>query len=137
YAVVNLGAFAVARTVARVSADNRLGDYRGLYRRSPLTALALAFFLLCLAGLPPGVIGLFAKVTVLRVAVDSGLGWLAVVMAVNVVIGLYYSLRWTALLFSPAPASPAGTETSHGARATPSASSAPVEGTADAPDAPA
>jgi NADH-quinone oxidoreductase subunit N len=96
YAVVNLGAFAVAAHVGRA---NRLRDYRGLHARNPLAALALGFFLLCLAGLPPGVIGLFAKVVVFRAAVDAGLGWLAVIMAVNVVVALFYYLRWTALLF--------------------------------------
>ncbi|MDQ0959806.1 NADH-quinone oxidoreductase subunit N [Streptomyces sp. B4I13] len=99
YAGVNLGAFAVAALVGRTSTANRLTDYRGLYARNPLAALLMAFFLLCLAGLPPGVIGLFAKVTVFSAAVDAGLGWLAVVMAVNVVIALYYYLQWTALLF--------------------------------------
>ncbi|GAB2961488.1 NADH-quinone oxidoreductase subunit N [Streptomyces heilongjiangensis] len=99
YAAVNLGAFAVAALVGRTSTLNRLSDYRGLYASSPLTALLLGFFLLCLAGLPPGIIGLFAKVTVFSVAVDAGLGWLAVVMAVNVVIALFYYLQWTALLF--------------------------------------
>ncbi|MET9721989.1 NADH-quinone oxidoreductase subunit N [Streptomyces zaomyceticus] len=99
YAVVNLGAFAVVALVARRHPGNRVEDYRGLYAASPATALALGFFLLNLAGLPPGIIGLFAKVTVFSAAVDAGLGWLAVVMAVNVVIALYYYLRWTALLF--------------------------------------
>ncbi|WP_069770436.1 NADH-quinone oxidoreductase subunit N [Streptomyces sp. LUP30] len=99
YAAVNLGAFAVAALVGRTSAGNRIADYRGLYARNPLAALLLAFFLLCLAGLPPGVIGLFAKVTVFSAAVGAGLGWLAVVMAINVVIALYYYLQWTALLF--------------------------------------
>ncbi|WP_427921976.1 NADH-quinone oxidoreductase subunit N [Streptomyces sp. cg40] len=99
YAAVNLGAFAVAALVGRSRALNRISDYRGLYASNPLAALLLAFFLLCLAGLPPGVIGLFAKVTVFSAAVDAGLGWLAVVMAVNVVIALFYYLQWTALLF--------------------------------------
>ncbi|MBF6045055.1 NADH-quinone oxidoreductase subunit N [Streptomyces sp. NRRL B-1677] len=102
YAAVNLGAFAVAALVARTSPRNRITDYRGLYARWPLAALAMGFFLLCLAGLPPGIIGLFAKVTVFRAAVDAGLGWLAVVMALNVVIALYYYLQWTAILFRPA-----------------------------------
>ncbi|GAA2624827.1 NADH-quinone oxidoreductase subunit N [Streptomyces axinellae] len=127
YAVVNLGAFAVVAAVraagpagATAGADgaesgtagadpvddgvsgHRLDDFRGLVSARPLTALAMGFFLLCLAGLPPGVIGLFAKVTVFGAAVDAGLGWLAVVMAVNVVIALVYYLRWTALLFRPA-----------------------------------
>ncbi|WP_420705489.1 NADH-quinone oxidoreductase subunit N [Streptomyces sp. NRRL F-5126] len=120
YAAVNLGAFGVAALVARARPLGRLDDYRGLYARRPLTALALAFFLLCLAGLPPGIIGLFAKVTVFSSAVDAGLGWLAVLMAANVVCGLYYYLRWTALLFR-APG-----------RADPSAAGQPE---ADAPEA--
>ncbi|MGW7262648.1 NADH-quinone oxidoreductase subunit N [Streptomyces sp. NPDC054842] len=99
YAAVNLGAFAVAALVGRTSPLNRVSDYRGLYAASPVTALVLGFFLLCLAGLPPGIIGLFAKVTVFSAVVDAGLGWLAVVMAVNVVIALFYYLQWTTLLF--------------------------------------
>ncbi|WP_372408397.1 NADH-quinone oxidoreductase subunit N [Streptomyces luteireticuli] len=108
YAAVNLGAFAVAALVSRTSPAQRLADYRGLFARRPLPALCLAFFLLCLAGLPPGVIGLFAKVTVFSAAVDAGLGWLAVVMAVNVVIALYYYLQWAALLFREAEGDGAG-----------------------------
>ncbi|MEV8549710.1 NADH-quinone oxidoreductase subunit N [Streptomyces glaucescens] len=107
YGVVNLGAFAVAALVGRARQLNRIADYRGLYAASPLTALLLAFFLLCLAGLPPGIIGLFAKVTVFSAAVDAGLGWLAVVMAVNVVIALFYYLQWTALLFRAPEGEPA------------------------------
>ncbi|MFF3685739.1 NADH-quinone oxidoreductase subunit N [Streptomyces sp. NPDC002187] len=105
YGVVNLGAFAVAALVARTHPLNRIADYRGLYATRPLTALAMGFFLLSLAGLPPGIIGLFAKVTVFSSAVEAGLGWLAVIMGVNVVIALYYYLKWTAILFrAPLPA---------------------------------
>ncbi len=110
YAVVNLGAFAVAAVVARTHPANRIADYRGLYASRPVTALAMGFFLLCLAGLPPGVIGLFAKVVVFSAAVDAGLGWLAVVMGVNVVIALVYYLRWTAVLFRAPDAVPDGAQ---------------------------
>ncbi|MFC9246690.1 NADH-quinone oxidoreductase subunit N [Streptomyces sp. NPDC057136] len=110
YAVVNLGAFAVAALVARTHPGNRISDYRGLYATRPLAALAMGFFLLCLAGLPPGIIGLFAKVTVFSAAVDAGLGWLAVVMAINVVIALYYYLQWTATLFRAPEATEDSTE---------------------------
>lgn len=103
YAAVNLGAFAVVTHVSRTNPGNRITDYQGLYSRHPLAALALGFFLLSLAGLPPGIVGLFAKVAVFGTAVDAGLGWLAVVMAVNVVFGLVYYLRWTAVLFQTAP----------------------------------
>ncbi|MFI1013572.1 NADH-quinone oxidoreductase subunit N [Streptomyces sp. NPDC020965] len=109
YAVVNLGAFAVVALVARTRPLNRISDFRGLYATHPVTALTMGFFLLCLAGLPPGIIGLFAKVTVFSSAVDAGLGWLAVVMAINVVIALYYYLRWTAILFRSPETAPAST----------------------------
>ncbi|MFC1438081.1 NADH-quinone oxidoreductase subunit N [Streptacidiphilus sp. N1-10] len=104
YGVVNLGAFAVVALVSR-----RIDDYRGLFAARPAAAIAMAFFLLSLAGLPPGVIGLFGKVVVFRAAVDGGLGWLAVIMAVNVVVALYYYLSWTAKLFQPAPSTSAAT----------------------------
>ncbi|MFC8717056.1 NADH-quinone oxidoreductase subunit N [Kitasatospora sp. NPDC057198] len=100
YGLVNLGAFGA---VALVGGSGRLDGFRGLAGRNRWAAFALAFFLLCLAGLPPGVVGLFGKVVVFRSAVDAGLGWLAVVMAVNVVVALAYYLKWTALLFEPAP----------------------------------
>ncbi|MEU0570292.1 NADH-quinone oxidoreductase subunit N [Nonomuraea sp. NPDC005983] len=101
YAAMNLGAFAVVMLVSRAAPRNELDDYRGLAFRSPVAALALAFCLICLAGLPPGLAGLFAKVVVFREIVHGGAGWLAVVMAVNTVIGLYYYIVWTARLFTP------------------------------------
>ncbi|MEE1930937.1 NADH-quinone oxidoreductase subunit N [Streptomyces sp. TRM 70351] len=124
YAVVNLGAFAVVLHLARAAGDGRLTAFRGLYAAQPLAALALAFFLLCLAGLPPGVIGLFAKVTVFAAAVDAGLGWLAAVMAVNVVIGLVYYLRWTALLFRAPATGPEAAPADTAAAAAPAGTAA-------------
>ncbi|MFJ9518915.1 NADH-quinone oxidoreductase subunit N [Kitasatospora sp. NPDC101801] len=102
YGVVNLGAFAAVAATGH----SRLDDFQGLFARNRWTALALAFFLLCLAGLPPGVVGLFGKVVVFRAAVDAGLGWLAVVMAANVVVALSYYLAWTAKLFAAGESAP-------------------------------
>ncbi|MEU1879510.1 NADH-quinone oxidoreductase subunit N [Streptosporangium sp. NPDC020072] len=103
YAAMNLGAFAVVMLVSRRAARNELDDYRGLAFRDPAAGPALAFFLLCLAGLPPGLAGLFAKIVVFRELVGGGVAWLAVVMAVNTVIGLYYYVAWAARIFTPAP----------------------------------
>nr|BFE85781.1 hypothetical protein GCM10020093_083820 [Planobispora longispora] len=52
YAAMNLGAFTVVMLVSRWSERGELDDYRGLASRSPAAGLALAFFLICLAGLP-------------------------------------------------------------------------------------
>jgi NADH-quinone oxidoreductase subunit N len=52
----------------------------------------------CLPGrLPPGLLGLFAKVVVFQAPVSQGTGWLAVVMAVNVVWGSLLLPGWAAL----------------------------------------
>ncbi|MEV6860451.1 NADH-quinone oxidoreductase subunit N [Streptosporangium subroseum] len=108
YAAMNLGAFAVVMLVSRRSPRNELDDYRGLVFQNPAAGLALAFFLVCLAGLPPGLAGLFAKIVVFREIVDGGGGWLAVVMAVNTVIGLYYYVAWAVRIFTPAPVTTGG-----------------------------
>jgi len=101
YAFVNLSAFAVATVVGTRYPRQRLSDYRGLVREEPLAGWALAFALVALAGLPPGVIGLLAKVVVFSSAAGP-VTWLAVVMAVNVAIGLVYYVRWLMELFRPA-----------------------------------
>lgn len=100
YAIMNIGAFCVVTVVARRGRRD-LSDYRGLARTNPGVAAALAFFLVCLAGLPPGVMGLFAKIVVFRAAVGGAATWLAVTMAINTVLGLYYYLGWAARLFAP------------------------------------
>ncbi len=102
YAVVNLAAFAAVLATAAWGAVD-IDDVDGLARSHPWLGGSLAFALLCLAGLPPGVVGLVAKVAVFESAVDGDLVWLAVVMAVNVAIGLIYYLRFIAVLLRPSP----------------------------------
>ena len=97
---MNLGAFAVATVVGTRHHRQQLADYRGLVREEPWAGWPLAFALLALAGLPPGVVGLLAKVVVFDAA--SGVTWLVVVMAVNVAIGLVYYAAWLRELFRPA-----------------------------------
>lgn len=106
YAVMNMGAFAVVAMMTRHRPAGRIADYQGLIRREPWAGVGLAFALLCLAGLPPGVVGLFAKVVVFQAVVAGGVGWLAVVMAVNVAIGLAYYLRWMVVVLGPVPDDP-------------------------------
>jgi NADH-quinone oxidoreductase subunit N len=105
YAAASLAAFSVVVIVGRrhpAAEEHSLDAYRGLARREPVASAVLAFALACLAGLPPGVVGLVAKVVAVRPLVDTSVWWLAGVAAVNVVLGLVYYVRWGALLFSPA-----------------------------------
>lgn len=119
YAVATLVAFA-AVAVAGAGALERT---RGLLRRDRLAGGALALALLVLAGLPPGIIGLVAKVVALRPVVDAALWPLALTAVVAVVLGIAVYLRWFAILLgAPAPPAPAepnddGPRAHQGARA--------------------
>nr|WP_218890774.1 proton-conducting transporter membrane subunit [Actinomycetospora corticicola] len=96
YTVTNLVAFAVL--AARPHAVE-IGEQRGLARRHPALAVALAAGLLGLVGTPPTVV--FAgKLGVLAAALDSGAAWLAVVVVLNSIASLFYYLRWIAPVFS-------------------------------------
>ena len=53
-----------------------------------------------LAGVPPAVLGLVAKVVALRPVVDAGLWVLVGVAVVAVVLGLAVYLRWFAVLLA-------------------------------------
>ncbi len=95
YAVTNLGAFAVVAELPRAQA---LSDYRGMAARHRWLALSLVVCLLGLIGTPPTAV-FIGKLTVFTAAVDSGLGWLAVVAVVNTVASVFYYLRWIAPVF--------------------------------------
>jgi NADH-quinone oxidoreductase subunit N len=75
-------------------------DYRGAGRRNPWLGAALVLAFAGLAGLPPGLAGLFAKVTIVASLIDNGWGWLAGVVALNAVIALAYYVRATAILYA-------------------------------------
>ncbi|HSM57356.1 MAG TPA: NADH-quinone oxidoreductase subunit N [Candidatus Sulfomarinibacteraceae bacterium] len=99
YLFTNLGAFAVVIAVERREQGGlMLDDYKGLARRSPLLALALAFFMLSLTGIPPTG-GFTGKFFLFRAAVDANLLWLAIVGVVTSVISAYFYLRIVYLSF--------------------------------------
>ena len=95
YAITNLGAFAV---VAELPQARMLDDYRGMARRHPALAVALAVCLFGLIGTPPTAVFL-GKLTVFTAAVDGGFAWLAVLAVVNTVASVFYYLRWLAPAF--------------------------------------
>lgn len=102
YVVMEFGAFAAVVALRPAAADGgTIEEYRGVGRRQPWIGPALVLALVGLAGLPPGLAGLFAKVAVVRSLLGGGAGWLAVVVALNAVIGLAYYLRVAATLYTP------------------------------------
>jgi NADH-quinone oxidoreductase subunit N len=101
YIILELGAFGSV-VALRGSADGgTLDDYRGAAARRPWLSAAFVLALAGLAGLPPALAGLFAKVAVVRALLDGGAGWLAVLVALNAVVGLAYYVRAAVVLFAP------------------------------------
>ena len=73
FVVLELGAFAAVVALRPADADGgRIDSYRGAARRHPWVGAALALALIGLAGLPPGLAGLFAKVVVVRSLLGGG-----------------------------------------------------------------
>jgi len=106
YVLLEFVAFGAIVALRPVGADGgEIAAYRGVARRSPWLGAALVLAFAGLAGLPPGLAGLFAKVTIVDALIDTGWGWMAGVVALNAVIALAYYVRATAILY----AGPVGT----------------------------
>ncbi|MDG4763638.1 proton-conducting transporter membrane subunit [Solwaraspora sp. WMMD406] len=108
FVVLELAAFAAVVALRPAAADGgTIAGYAGVARRRPWVGAALVFALIGLAGLPPGLAGLFAKVAVVRSLLVGGAGWLALVVALNAVVGLAYYLRVAVTLYARPSALPA------------------------------
>lgn len=105
YVLLEIGAFAGVIALRGAEDGGDLADYRGSAGRSPWVVGAVLLALAGLAGLPPGLAGLFAKVAVVRSLLAGHVGWLAVIVALNAVIGLAYYLRAARAFFGPAEGS--------------------------------
>ena len=101
FVVLEFIAFGTVVALRPVGADGGdIAAYRGAARRSPWLGAAMVLALAGLAGLPPGLAGLFAKVTIVNALIHTGWGWLAGVVALNAVIALAYYVRVAATLYA-------------------------------------
>ena len=103
YALMNVGAFAV---VGHISGRNekyvKIDDLAGLGVTQPVTAAALAIFLLSLIGVPlTG--GFFGKFYIFKAAIESKLVWLAVLGLLNSAVAAYYYLRILVVMYMQEP----------------------------------
>jgi len=90
YAFTNLGAFAVVIAIERrAGIGDSVIDFRGLAKRHPGLAAAMAVFLLSLAGVPP-LAGFVGKFYLLSAALNAGLVWLVIILAITSVMSAYY-----------------------------------------------
>lgn len=93
YALATLGAFGVLAALEKQGVD-RIEDFTGLHRRSPLLSFCMLVFLLSLAGIPPlsGFLGKFYIFSSAYFA-NPGLLWLVALAIAMSVISLYYYLK--------------------------------------------
>jgi NADH-quinone oxidoreductase subunit N len=93
YAVMTLGAFAVLIALKDGERDNEAyGDFAGLGFKRPFLGMAMALFMLSLAGFPP-LGGFTGKFYLFSSAVAAGHVDLAVIGALNSLLSVVYYLR--------------------------------------------
>ncbi|MGA8986520.1 proton-conducting transporter membrane subunit, partial [Aeromicrobium sp.] len=76
-------------------------QWAGFAATNPVLTAALVVALLGLVGTPPTAV-FVGKLTTMGATWDAGLAWLAVAIALNTVISLFYYLRWIRAALRPA-----------------------------------
>jgi NADH-quinone oxidoreductase subunit N len=103
YAVVKMGAFLIVAHLGGPEERHvNVDDLTGLARRQPAVAACLSLFLLSLLGLPITA-GFLGKFYVFNAALESNLIWLAILLALNSIIGAYYYLRVIVTMYMREP----------------------------------
>lgn len=103
YALMNLGAFAVASMLSSDREEGaHLSNYAALGYRRPWLAFAMSIFLLAMAGLPPTA-GFLGKIFILRSTVQTGYLWLGALLIVGTAISLYAYGRVVRLMYAREP----------------------------------
>ncbi len=107
YVVMTLGAFLCVLQMKDEDGEplESIDSLSGLSLSRPGLALALATFMLSLAGIPP-LFGFWPKLMVFNAAVGEGLYALAVVGILGTVVGAFYYLKIVKVMYMDAPGRP-------------------------------
>lgn len=113
YAFTNLGAFIAVIAISQKIGSDQIADYAGMWRRSPILTVCLAFCLVSLTGIPPTA-GFWAKLYIFNAGIRADLAWLVIVGVLNSVVSAYYYLGVARQMFlgdgegkEPVPTTPA------------------------------
>ncbi|GAB3037903.1 NADH-quinone oxidoreductase subunit NuoN [Oleiagrimonas citrea] len=103
YALMSTVAFGVILAMSRAGFEcEEIDDFKGLNERSRWMAFLMMLAMFSLAGVPP-LFGFFAKLLILKAAIDAGMMWLAIVAIVAAIVGLYYYLRVVKVMYFDKP----------------------------------
>jgi NADH-quinone oxidoreductase subunit N len=104
YALMGTAAFGAISLLSGGGREaEEIDDFRGLNARNPWMAGLMLCVMASLAGVPP-FLGFWAKLAVLRAALQGGMLWLAIVGIVFAVIGAFYYLRVIKAMYFEEPA---------------------------------
>lgn len=100
HALMKGGAFIAVGSASSLGVGQNIESYSGLGKRMPLTAFALAVFLLSLAGIP-FFAGFISKFMLLAASVQADMPylWLGVFLVLNSVASLYYYGRVIKIMY--------------------------------------
>jgi len=103
YALMSTVAFGVILAMSRAGFEcEEIDDFKGLNERSRWMAFLMMLAMFSLAGVPP-LFGFFAKLMILKAAIDAGMMWLAIVAILAAIVGLYYYLRVVKVMYFDKP----------------------------------
>ncbi len=107
YTFTNMGAFGLVVMLRRRDlAGDRIQDFHGLARTSPLAAATMTVFMLSLAGIPC-TSGFIGKWWLFGAAIKADYAWLAVIAVLNSAVSLYYYARVIVAMYMSPPDAPA------------------------------
>lgn len=99
YLFMNIGAFAVVFMLeGEGEGSNSINRFKGLSKRQPYLAAAMALFMLSLAGFPPTA-GFFGKLYLFVAAIKQGYVLIAIFAVIASMIAVYFYLRIIALMY--------------------------------------
>ncbi len=98
YIFSNLATFGVAGAIASQTNKELIDDYKGLYQTNKFLSWMIALALFSLAGVPPTA-GFFGKLFLIKAGASQGSYWYIIIVALNLVVSLYYYLKIVRAIF--------------------------------------
>ncbi|MBT5550847.1 MAG: NADH-quinone oxidoreductase subunit N [Nitrospina sp.] len=99
YLFMNIGAFAVVFIMEGEGREgNSINRFKGLAKRNPLLAAAMALFMVSLAGFPPTA-GFFGKLFVFYAAIKKGYILITILAVIASIISVYFYLRVIVMMY--------------------------------------
>lgn len=92
YALASIAAFTIGLIVYKNTRNENISGFKGLMKKQPVLAVAMAIALFSMAGIPPFA-GFWGKYFIFTAAISKGFIAVAIVAILNALIGVYYYFK--------------------------------------------